>query len=72
MNVRSYHTTTVYRIDKNLLRAPCGARNINLQVAVIHAQHVCRQHSFELPLTVNGMLKTQSDHARLDLPPLVI
>ena len=40
---------------------------LNVQVAVIHAQDVCRQHSFGIPLTVNGMHKTQSDHARFEL-----
>ena len=34
----------------------------NLQVVfVTHASHVCSQHSFGLPLTMNGMHKTQFD-----------
>ena len=49
-----------------------GARNPNLQVVITHASPVCSQHSFGLPLTMNGMHKTQFDHARLDPLPLVI
>ena len=39
----------------------------NLQVDITHAPHVCSQHSFGLPLRMNGMHKTQFDHARFDL-----
>ena len=52
-----------------LLLATRGARNLNLQVVIKHASHVCGQHSFGLPLRMNGMHKTQSDHARFDLLP---
>ena len=45
-----------------LLRATRGARNPNLQVVMMHASHVCSQHSFGLPLRMNGMNKTQFDH----------
>ena len=38
----------------------------NLQV-VTHASHVRSQHSFALPLSMNGMHKTQFDHGHLDL-----
>ena len=48
------------------------APNPNLQVVITHASHVCSQHSFGLPLRMNGMSKTQFDHARLELLPLVI
>ena len=57
-------------MNTKLLRAISGARNPNLQVVITHASHVCSQNSFELPLRMNGMHKTQFDHA---LPlPLVI
>ena len=56
-----------------LLRATRGARNPNLQVFITQALNVCSQHSFGLPLRMNGMYKTQFDHARLwTLVPLVI
>ena len=54
------------------LRATRGARNPNLQVVIPHASHVCSQHLFGLPLKMNGMHKTQYDHARFDLLPLVL
>ena len=38
-----------------------------LQVDITHASHVCSQHLFGLPLRMNGMYRTQFDHARLDL-----
>ena len=47
-----------------LLQATRGARNPNLQVVITHASHVCNQHSFGLPLRMNGMHRTQFDHAR--------
>ena len=53
----------------DLLRAPLVARNPNLQVVITHAWHVCRQHSFGLPLIMNGMHRTQFDHARFDHLP---
>ena len=56
----------------DLLRAPLVARNPNLQVVITHASHVCGQHSFGLPLRMNGMHRTQFDHARLDLLSLVV
>ena len=31
-----------------LLQAPLVARNPNLQVVIMHASHVCSQHSFGL------------------------
>ena len=55
-----------------LLREPRGARNPKLQVVITHASHVCSQHSFGLPLRMNGMHRTQFDHARLDFLSLVI
>ena len=58
-------------IGLSCLRATRGARNPNLQVVVTHASHVCSQHSFGLPLRMNGMHITQYDHARLDLLSLV-
>ena len=54
------------------LRAPVVASKPNLQVVVTHASHICMQHSFGLPLRMNGMHIMQCDHARLDLLPLVI
>ena len=44
---------------KALLRETRGARNPNLQVVITHASHVCSQHSFGLPLRMNGMYITQ-------------
>ena len=38
-----------------LLRVKRGARNPNLQVVITHASRVCNQHSFGLPLRMNGM-----------------
>ena len=38
-----------------------------LQVDITHASHVCSQHLFGLPLRMNGMHRTQFDHARLDI-----
>ena len=48
------------------------ARNSNLQVVITHALHVCSQHSFGLPLRINGMHTTQFDHLRLNLLSLAI
>ena len=47
-----------------LLRAARGARSPNLQV-ITHASHVRNQLSFGLPIRMNGMYRTQSDHACL-------
>ena len=55
-----------------LLRATRGAHNPNLQVVVTHASHACNQHSVGLELRMNGMHRTQFDHARLDFLTLVI
>ena len=49
-----------------LLRATRGECNPNLEVVITHASHVCSQHSFGLPLRMNGMQRTHFDHARLD------
>ena len=54
------------------LRAPVVASKPNLQVVITHARHICRQHSFGLPLRMIGMHIMQCDHARLDLLSLVI
>ena len=43
----------------------------NLLIVITHASHVCSQHSFGLSLRMNGMRRTQFDHARLDLLSLV-
>ena len=56
----------------NLLRATRGAHNPNLKVVITHASHLCSQHSFGLPLRMNGMQRMQFDDARLDLLSLVI
>ena len=55
-----------------LLQATRGARNPNVQVVITHASLVSNQLSFGLPLRMNGMYRTQFDHARLDLLLLVI
>ena len=39
------------------LRATRGARNPNLQVVITHASHLCSQHSFGLPLRMNGCIE---------------
>ena len=44
----------------------------NLQVVITRASHVCSPHSFGLPLRMNGMHRTQFDHALLDLLSLEI
>ena len=41
-----------------LSRAKGGARSPYLHVVITHASHVCSQHSFKLPLRMNGMQKT--------------
>jgi len=47
-----------------LLQATRGARDPNLQVVITRASHVCNRHSFGLPLRMNGIHRTQFDHAR--------
>ena len=59
-------------IFDHLLRATRGGRNPNPQVVIMHASYVCSQHSIGLLLRMNGMYRTQFDHARLDLLSLVI
>ena len=54
------------------LWATRGARTPNLQVVITHASRVCSQHSFGLPLRMNGMHRTQFDRAPLDILSLVI
>ena len=62
------------------LRATRGARNPSLQVVITHEPLVSIVlycicivlHSFGRPLRTNGMHKTQFDHVRFDLLPLVI
>ena len=49
------------------LRATRGARNPNLQVVITHASHIVWTSQ-----RMNEMHRTQFDHARLDLPSLVI
>ena len=43
------------KVCKLLLRARRGARNLNPQVVITHASHVCSQRSFGLPLRMNGI-----------------
>ena len=62
---------SVFKHGKSL-QATRGAHNPNLQVVITHGSDVCSQHSFGLPLRMNGMHITQFDHARLDLRSLVI
>ena len=59
-------------INMKLLRATRGAHNPNLQVVIMHTSHLCRQHSFGLPLRMNGMHKTQFDCACFDFLPCII
>ena len=54
--VKKKTTTTT----TNKLRATRGARNPNLQVVITHASHICTQHSFRLPVRMNGMHKSQN------------
>ena len=49
------------------LRTTRGGSSANLQVAIMYARHVRSQHSLGLPLKMNGMHTTQSDHVRFDL-----
>ena len=61
--------------DKNFakqLQVTRGAHNPNLQVVITHVSHVCSQHSFGLPIRMNGMHRTHSNHTRLDFLSLVI
>ena len=51
------------------LRATRGACNPNLQVVITHASHACSQHSFGLPLRMNGMHRRQFGHVRFDYLP---
>ena len=48
-------------------KATRGDCNLNLQGALTYVWHVCSQHSFGLPLRMNGMQRTQPDHVRFDL-----
>ena len=57
---------------KGLFRATRGAHNPNLQVVITNASHVRSQHSFGLPLRMNGMHRMQFDYMRLDLLSLEI
>ena len=59
-------------LHNDLLRVTRGTRNPNLQGVITHVSHVCSQHSFGLPLRINGILKMQYDHAHFDLLPLII
>ena len=59
-----FQAITLFRSE--LLWATREASNRNLQVVVTHALHVCSQHSFALPLRMNGMHRTQFDHSWLD------
>ena len=45
-----------------LLQVTRGACNLNLQVVITYTSHVCNQHSFGLPLRMNGMHSSQFDH----------
>ena len=47
--------------------APLVASNPNRQVVIMHASHVCSQHSFGLPLRKDGIHKMQFDHMRFHL-----
>ena len=47
---------------KILLWETRGARNPNLQVAIMHEHNVCTQHSIGLVLRMTGTNKMQSDH----------
>ena len=49
-----------------------GACNPNHQVFIMHALHVCSQHSCGLPLRMSWMHWTQFDHTHWDLLSLVI
>ena len=60
-----------FQLEK-FLRATRGACNPNFQVVIKHVPHVCSQHSFELPLRVCGMHRTQFDHTHLDFLSLII
>ena len=50
-------TGLFYQKSSLLLQVPLGTCNPNLQVVIMHASHVCIQHSFGLPLTMNGRQK---------------
>ena len=66
---QSFHCIAVSCLQ---LRATRGTRNPNVQVVSMHESPVCCQHSYGLPIRINGMQRTQLDHARLDLLSHVI
>ena len=66
MSTRLVWVPGYHSFPNELLWATRGAINHNLQVVVAHALHVRSQHSFGLPLRMNGMHRTQFDHSWLD------
>ena len=62
----------LYIFLTTLLRATRGAHNLNLQVVIVYAAHVCSRHSFGLPLRMNGIYRMQLDQSPLGLLSLGI
>lgn len=58
-----YQLLLKLQVERSLW-AKIGAQTPNLQGAITHTWHVCSQHSFELPLRVNGEHKTQVTRSR--------
>ena len=49
-----------------------GARNPSVQVVITHESHVRSQHLVGVPLRMNGMYRTEFDHAHFDRLDLII
>ena len=58
-----YQLLLKLQVERSLW-AKIGAQTPNLQGAITHTWHVCSQHSFGLPLRVNGEHKTQVTRSR--------
>ena len=78
-NLRSFQlvftsrgTCTLRRQKRRFIAGDKSSLHPNLQVLNTQASHVCSQHLLGLPPRMNWMRRTQFDHARLDLPSLVI
>ena len=42
------------------------SHELHLKVVITYASHVCSQHSFGIPLRMNGIHRTLFDHACFD------
>ena len=66
--LQSHHLLiSVYLLQERGTNDIYLARNPNFQVVITHASQVFSQHSFGIPLRMNGTYRTQLDYSRLDL-----